>query len=249
MILGTVVVQRRFHGPPNSANGGYACGRIAAHIEGPAEVTLRRPPPLDTELTLREEDDGCIALCDGDRLIGSGRRADVELPVVTAPTLKQAADAAERTFAADKHPLPTCFVCGPHREPGDGLRIHVGPVAADDAEWRGVLAAPWVPDNSLAGDGECVRPEFVWAALDCPTAYASSSSAGMRIILLGRQTVAISRLPKVGEPCVVAAKEAGHEGRKFFSGATLFDAGGEVLAQCRAIWIEVTPDVQKGLST
>jgi hypothetical protein len=41
----------RFNGPPGSANGGYACGVIAQHVPSDlVEVTLRRPPPLDTTL-------------------------------------------------------------------------------------------------------------------------------------------------------------------------------------------------------
>ena len=41
----------RFNGPPGSANGGYACGVIAQQVPSHlVEVTLRRPPPLDTTL-------------------------------------------------------------------------------------------------------------------------------------------------------------------------------------------------------
>ncbi len=248
MTLGTVVVERRFLGPPNSANGGYACGRIAAYINGGAEVTLRQPPPLEKALLVRAEEDGLVALYDGEELIGVGQPADVEVPEIAAPSPAAAEEAAGRTFDSSKHPLPTCFVCGPHRDRGDGLRIHVGPIDENDEEWRGVLAAPWTPDVSLAGDDRVVRPEFVWAALDCPTAYASSSSAGMRVILLGRQAVHIRRCPRAGEPCVVAAKEIGREGRKYFAEAILFDAAGETLAVCRATWIEVSPEVQKGIA-
>lgn len=248
MKLGTVVVERRFLGPPNSANGGYACGRIAAYVDGPAEVTLRKPPPLDTELEVRDEDeDGVVSLRRGDVLIGSGRPAAVDAPRLAAPDRDTAALAARRTFDVSRHPLPTCFVCGPHREPGDGLRIHVGPVDADDAEWRGVLAAPWTPDDSLADSRGRVRPEFVWAALDCPTAYASSSAAGMRIILLGRQAVEIFGRPRAGETCVVAAREVSRDGRKYFAEAALFGRDGDRLANCQATWIEVSPEVQKGV--
>lgn len=249
MTPGTVIIERRFLGPPNSANGGYACGRIAAYIDGAAEVTLRRPPPLEKELSVRTEDDGSVALYDGEHLVGAGLPADVDMPEIAAPSLRQAEAAASRTFDASKHPLPTCFVCGPHRDHGDGLRIHVGPIDEHDEHWAGVLAAPWTPDDSLAGKDGIVRPEFLWAALDCPTAYASSSSAGMRVILLGRQAVDIRRRPRAGEPCVVAARETGHEGRKFFAEAILFDAGGAALATCKATWIEVSPEVQKGLAS
>ena len=42
----SVVIEKRFCGPPNSGNGGYVCGLLAAHIEADAEVTLLAPPPL-----------------------------------------------------------------------------------------------------------------------------------------------------------------------------------------------------------
>jgi hypothetical protein len=45
-----ITVPHRFRGPSDSGNGGYSCGVIAAHAGNPAEVTLRRPPPLDTPM-------------------------------------------------------------------------------------------------------------------------------------------------------------------------------------------------------
>jgi hypothetical protein len=47
-MTASLVVAPRFCGPPGSANGGYACGLIAAYLDGQAEITLRRPPPLAT---------------------------------------------------------------------------------------------------------------------------------------------------------------------------------------------------------
>ena len=41
-----IVIDRRFRGPAESGNGGYACGVFARGEE--AEVTLRLPPPLET---------------------------------------------------------------------------------------------------------------------------------------------------------------------------------------------------------
>jgi len=45
MTTDHVTIERRFCGPPESGNGGYSCGLLAAHVGGPAEVTLRRSPP------------------------------------------------------------------------------------------------------------------------------------------------------------------------------------------------------------
>ncbi len=73
--LATVTVARRFNGPLTSANGGYACGLLARHVDGPAEVTLRRPVPLDRELDLERHDDGRVTLHDGDTLLAEGEPA------------------------------------------------------------------------------------------------------------------------------------------------------------------------------
>lgn len=246
MQLATTQIDRRFAGPPNSGNGGYSCGLIAAHIDGAAEVTLFVPPPLETLLTLHRAEDGTVELRQGDVLIGSGKPASVETSLSAAPGFAEATDAAARTFAASKHPLPTCFVCGPDREEGDGLRIHPGPLDADDDDWSGLLAAPWVPGADL-GDAEGrVRNEFLWAALDCPTAYASSSPAGMRIILLGRQAVTIHERPRAGSRLVVIAQQTGQEGRKYFAESALLTDDGSRLAECRAVWIAVSREVQAG---
>ena len=43
----TVTIARRYRGPLDSANGGYAAGLLGARLGGTAEVTLRLPPPLE----------------------------------------------------------------------------------------------------------------------------------------------------------------------------------------------------------
>src|SRR5918996_2619259 len=45
-----VMIPARFNGPPATANGGYTCGLVARLLGVDAEVTLRRPPPLDRPL-------------------------------------------------------------------------------------------------------------------------------------------------------------------------------------------------------
>ena len=246
----TLVIDRRFRGPPNSGNGGYTCGCIAGFIDGPAEVTLRSPPPLDEALSVTVLADGSVELhaSPGGELVGEAR------PIEFAPTGLESVDldtaerASARTFPSEKHPLPGCFVCGPHRDPGDGLRIHVGPIDPADTAWEGIVAAPWQAYDEFTDDEGFVRSEFIWAALDCPTAYAVSSGSGMRIILLGRQVVQIHARPKRGEQCVIVARSRAQEGRKFFADAAMFSADGSPLAECHALWIEVSPEVQRGAS-
>jgi hypothetical protein len=65
----SVTVPSRFNGPPSSGNGGYSCGVVAAALDGPAAVSLRRPVPLDQALKLRHEEDGKACAFDGEGLI------------------------------------------------------------------------------------------------------------------------------------------------------------------------------------
>ncbi len=249
MDLETFAVERRFLGPPTSANGGYVCGRLAAHIQGDAEVTLVRPPPLERMLTVRGLEDEEVSLWDQDTRLGSAKSTEVVIAPFAVPTLEAAAMAAARTFPAQRHPLPTCFVCGPLRDFGDGLRVHAGPLDENDPDWRGPLAAVWVPDAGLGDAAGLVRAEFVWAALDCPTGYAISSAEGMRIVLLGRQSVSVRQRPEVETPCIVLARAVGCEGRKHFAEAALVAPDGTLFAVGRAVWIEVSAEVQRGVSS
>lgn len=242
----TISIAKRFCGPPKSANGGYAAGLLAAFLDGPAEVTLKAPPPLDRPLAVDCTGAGEVELYDGARLLGVARSVaapDVDFDV---PALAEAAAAAKRTFAADRHMLPGCFVCGPHREPGDGLRLQVGPLAPGEDGWHGQLAATWRPAEDLGDADGRVRSEFLWAALDCPTAYACSSPAGMPPILLGRQAVGIAERPPVGEELIVVSRREGRDGRKHFARAALYTGSGAFVAGCRATWIEVEQSVLYG---
>src|SRR6266581_4535980 len=115
----------RFRGPPGSGNGGHVCGRAAAYIGAPATVTLRRPPPLGTALAVERDGDGSVRVRDGATLIAEARPApdapDLEIPGSVSPAQARAAAGRARYF---QDPLfPGCFVCGPARQPGDGLRI------------------------------------------------------------------------------------------------------------------------------
>jgi hypothetical protein len=168
----TMTIPRRFRGPPNSGNGGYVCGMLARQIAGAAEVTLRAPPPLETELDLVEVGTEVWELRRGTATTAIARAVTLDLSRLERATYAEAVEAAKRTpVKPHEHLLPMCFVCGPDRAPGDGLRLFAGPLLRQDA--RGVFAVPWTPDASLAAADGLVAPEFVWSALDCPTGYVS----------------------------------------------------------------------------
>ncbi|HEU0201657.1 MAG TPA: hypothetical protein VFR86_14635, partial [Burkholderiaceae bacterium] len=132
------------------------------------------------------------------------------------------------------HPFPTCFVCGPRRSTGDGLRIFPGRVAG-----QSLVAAPWYPDASLANGANDVRPEFVWAALDCTSAFAVMPVAEGRAIVLGELSARIERAVMVGEKCVAVGWPLGVDGRKRFAGSAIYSGDGDLVAVARATWIEV----------
>jgi hypothetical protein len=216
----TITIDRRYRGPLHSANGGYTAGRLAAYVGGPAEVTLRLPPPLDRPLTVAAED-GRVLLLDGEVLIAEARPGAPALDVPGAVTLAEAEDAATRHVRFGGENFSECFSCGVR--PDDGLCIHVGPVAGRDLH-----AAPWTPHE--------VSPEVVWAAIDCAGAYAVGGP-GRGEVVLGRMTAEIRRLSEEGEQCIVLAWPLGEDGRKLHAGTALLSADGEPLALARQTWI------------
>ena len=232
MTTASIVIPQRFNGPPHSGNGGYVCGRIAQFLLGPVRVRLRVPPPLEQELTVEASADEAH-LFDGDRLIAEAKRVDFRIDVPAAPTFAQAEVASKSYVGFTRHLLPTCFVCGPQRAEGDGMRIFPGPTTCDT-----VLAAPWVPDESLADGSGRVQPEFLWAALDCAGSFAIMPPED-QLILLGELCARLDGDVKVGERCVVVAWPLGVEGRKRLAGTAILSASGVPVAMARATWIEV----------
>ena len=103
------VIDRKFRGPTQSANGGYTCGLLASFMHGPAEVTLRLPPPLERPLEVVT--DGPLELRDGDEVVAEAAPAEVELDVPDPIAFEEAAAAA--LPEGDRESVfPECFVCG-----------------------------------------------------------------------------------------------------------------------------------------
>jgi hypothetical protein len=219
-----ITLPRRFRGPLTSANGGYASGRLAAFVDAEAvEVTLRLPPPLDRPLVVRREH-ATTLLLDGDALVAEARPTTLDLDPPTPVSLAEAEVATERHVHIGSPDFRECFVCG-IRADEDGLGIHAGPVTGREP----LHAAPWVVHESA--------PELVWAAIDCPGAYAIGA-AGRGEVVLGRMAARVLHVPEAGERCVVVAWPLGEDGRKLHAGTALFSSDGDLLALARQTWIE-----------
>jgi hypothetical protein len=219
-----VLVARRYRGPLESANGGYSAGLFASAAGlRAAEVTLRRPPPLDTPIRIERDGDAWQARAGGE-VVAELRAGDPGLEPPPAPTWEQAVVAAAGASSFDAPQFAECFVCG-SRPGGDGLEIHAGPVAGG----AGLVAAPWVATD--------VSPEVVWAAIDCPGAYALHAG-GRGEPVLARITARVDRLPREGERCVVAGWPLGEDGRKLYAGTALYGGDGAAVAVARQLWIE-----------
>lgn len=234
VVTRELTINSRFCGPPDSANGGYACGVVAAEIPGAAEITLRAPPPLDTPLDLVVHADACVTLHHGPTLLAEGKPTTFELELPTPVSLADAHDATTRYSGIT---FPRCFVCGSGRANDGGLMILPGPLHA-----RQLVAAPWTPTPDLADASGMVDRRFVWSALDCPSWFAHAAFAPpseLTLALLGRMSGEVERAPRIGQTCLAVGWPIKKEGRRIYSASALFDVDGNPLAWASAIWIEL----------
>ncbi len=245
MSAATVTIPRRFIGPPASANGGYACGTVAlALTDGPAEATLRMPPPVDRPLRVEVGDDAS-ALYDGDTVVAQARTAEVALAVPEPVPFDDAVAASKRFGVSEyqaSHPFPGCFTCGPAREEGDGLRLFPSVVERPEP----IVAIPWIPDGSLAAADGRIEPTVLWATLDCPSAFGAGltddATDDENPSVLGRMQTVIARRPAPDDRLVVGGWPVAREGRKRVAGSVIWSGDGETLAYTLATWIALSDE-------
>jgi len=231
MATPTLTIPSRYNGPPNSGNGGYTCGLVAALVGAGAEVTLRRPPPLDTPMAVSVVD-GMTLVHDGETLIAEGRVIEWDLEVPLPPTMEAAADASTRYVGFDRHEFPLCFTCGPDRD--DGLGVWPGRVEGTE-----LVASPWAPPDGIRVVDGNLAEEIVWAALDCPGAWVGARDITIDPVVLGRMAARILHpLPADGS-FLSYAWPLGEDGRKSYAGTAVADETGRVLAYARQTWIAI----------
>lgn len=227
----SITIDPRYNGPPDSGQGGYVAGLLAARLGGTGvEVTLRRPPPLGKPLTVTPNNEA-VHLLDDETMIAEARPQTIGTPVPEPPSFEEAAAAARNYRGLEQHPFPTCFVCGPDRPEGDGMHLSAGPLPGRD-----LTATPWVPAQSLTRDG-AVAPEFVWAALDCPGGWATHDFAPGRNAVLGRITASLDKPVVPADRYVIASWPLGRDGRKMYAASAVFNEDRALHALALATWI------------
>ena len=205
---------------------------MASFLEGPAEVTLRRPVPLDTPLDVVGEADGSVRVLDGEALVVEARSApelDVEVPAPVTP--HEARKATARYRAPSDGIFSRCFVCGRARE--DAFGVFAGAV-----DGRELVASPWTPPSWTADGAGRVLPEFVWAVLDCPTYFALYTDGELPMSVLARLAARVDGPVVAGQEHVVIAWPMEAEGRKRHAGAAVLSPEGDTLASAHALLIE-----------
>jgi hypothetical protein len=243
--MATVMVDLQFNGFPDIALGGYV-GGILARGRTRAEVSLRRPVKLGRTYHSTAGPDHSELLQDGDDVLAVVRETSLEdVNPPQAVGLEESIAAARDYVGHKRHLVPTCFVCGPSRPEGDGLRIFPGSVTG-----RNIVAAPWTPYASLAGPSGEIEPEFIWSALDCPTIWA--------LVLFGQPDskekavtarLAVELLSPVvaGKPHVVVGWRMNEVGRTRVAGGAIYSTDGRLLSKARHTLVTTDWGVPMGL--
>jgi len=228
----SISIPGRFNGPLDSGNGGYCSGVVAGLLEEPAEVSLRRPVPLDTPLNVARESDGSVRVLEGDELVVEARAAaKLEIEVPAPVDSEKARLAAAHYRGRSEGVFSRCFVCGPARE--DAFGVFAGPV-----EDRRLVASPWTPPSWTADAAGHVLPEFIWAVLDCPTYFALYMDGELPMSVLAQMTARVDAPVLAGEEHVVIGWPLERDGRKHHAGSAVLSPDGEILAVARALLIE-----------
>lgn len=229
-----IIIERRFNGPPISANGGYAAGVLfeAMASAGPVSVGLKAPPPVDQPLSL-EKVGAVISMLDGETVVAEATNGVFSDPLPDIP-----ADAeADFDHPLDRGPdtFDGCYVCGRARSVPEGLCIYSYPVKGAE----GWVVADWTLHAGLSDDGLQVAHRQILAALDCPGYYACSAGEPA---LLARITAEITAPLSPDGTARVYGYTRGVSGRKRSCGTLVVSDSEQVIARAEAVWVSVSSD-------
>jgi hypothetical protein len=226
-------ISQVYQGPPDSANGGYACGLFvqqAAQSLGtstPLAVQLHAPPPLGAELTIKRTSRR-IHVWSGQGIVATVSPDATEVELLP-PVSHQAAEAASEGFAGRVfHPFPTCVICGSGRTDQAAFHLSPGPLDGQD----GSVACTWTPRSE-------VSVELMWAVLDCPGGWTLDQVPAPWV--LSRMTARIASFPVPGETTVAVAHGKRNDERSAQCLSALYRTDGTELGRALATWSRLSP--------
>lgn len=232
-------IEWRFRGPrsgtTHTAQGGYFSGRVSAVVPHAHTFILEKAIPLEKVLVVRVDGAGAV-VSDGEDVVA---RLTGDKPVGPPPgpvSLRDAVEASRR-FEGARHSAPECFACG-FRQEGDGLRIYPGSIPDRYAHGGRVLAAGWQPHPAFLNSAGRLREEFVWAALDCPAAWAVPPGDGKTGTLRGEIFGPIDgHQPLIVMGWYLPAVSPREGSRSRQAGSAIFDQDGGLLALGAQTWV------------
>jgi hypothetical protein len=229
-----IVIDPVFEGPPASAHGGYACGMLAPYLPADAEITLRAPVPLGTALQLAPYDGG-VALRHRTTVVAEGASTRLPDGAPPPPAFAEALAATASFAGLRSHPYPRCVGCGTGRTDPVALRLFPGPLAGRD-----LVAAVWYPGGDATAGGR-IRPEFAWAALDCPGGWAAIRFGRVEgPAVLGRMAARLLAPITAHSAHIVVGWLDGVAGRKLTAGSALYSRDGVLQGFSRQTWIRLS---------
>ena len=214
----------------DSANGGYTCGRVGRarrrRARSRSRCGCRRRSSAPLAVVARH---GEASRCATARRSSPRRGRARARPRAAAPRRRRRGARAPRraTRAPTSTRSPSASSAGRRASRATGCVLRPGPVDGERRRRR------WTPDV-VRGDGR--RAEFVWAALDCPGAFAVELGRPRGTRVLGRLTARIDRAPGArARRCVVVGWPLGGEGRRQdYAGTALCSARDGRLARSSA---------------
>ncbi len=235
----TVIIARRFCGPPDSGNGGYSCGVLPGSLLGgtaeghAAHLAAARIVRMDVV-----RDGSGVHLMAGGQLVAEARPADLAMDAPPAPSLEEAIAGRVRAFRGASRTSIRRASCA-----GRSARRATG-CASTPAQSRGATSrrplrssrTPRSPTRERPGCGA----RSAWAALDCPSVkfgfHCFGPFEGVRSFS-GVSRRASTRFRRVGDRCISVGWSLGRDGRKIHCGSALYAEDGALLAVGKATWI------------